>query len=302
MARPFLKWAGGKRQLLRALVERSPTPPPDGRATYYEPFLGGGALFFGLGWHGAAVLNDLNAELGQTFEVVRDAREQLVERLGALQTLYLDAGAEGRKELFYKIRGETPRAPVEIAARMIFLNKTCFNGLYRVNRKGGFNVPHGRYKSPRILDCETLAAASRVLCEATIESKDFEAACEPAKAGDFVYFDPPFQPLSRTSSFTSYTADDFGPDDQARLKECVDRLAERGVNVMVSNSSHPLIQGLYRGSAHFVQYRIDELSARRMINSRGDRRGAIAELVITSYDPACVQSTRRPVAAAPPAS
>lgn len=296
MARPFLKWAGGKTQLLRALVERSPTPPPDGRATYYEPFLGGGALFFGLGWHGAAVLNDLNAELGQTFEVVRDAREQLVERLGALQTLYLDAGAEGRKELFYKIRGETPRAPVEIAARMIFLNKTCFNGLYRVNRKGGFNVPHGRYKSPRILDCETLAAASRALREATIESKDFEAACEPAKAGDFVYFDPPRQPVS-ASGFTAYTTQDFGRDDQTRLKECVDRLAERGVNVMISNSPHPLIQGLYRGSSHFVQYRIDELPTRQMINSKGDRRGAIGELMITSYDPAWVQSNRAPVAA-----
>ena len=295
-ARPFLKWAGGKTQLLRELVDRSPTPPPDGRATYYEPFLGGGALFFGLGWHGEAVLNDASVELVQTYEVVRDALDQLVGRLGALQTLYLDSDEEGRKELFYKIRGQQPRAPVEIAARMIFLNKTCFNGLYRVNRKGAFNVPHGRYKTPRILDYDTLVAASHALSDATLRHQDFEVACEPAKAGDFVYFDPPFQPLTKTSSFTSYTANDFSEDDQVRLKECVDRLVERGVHVMISNSPHPLITGLYRGSAHFVQYRIDELQARRMINSKGDGRGEITELMITSYDPACVQARRGPVA------
>jgi len=301
-ARPFLQWAGGKTQTLDALVKRSPTPPADGGATYYEPFLGGGALFFGLGWHGTAVLNDANSELVQTYEVVRDTLDQLVGRLGALQKLYLDSDAEGRKELFYKIREQEPRAPVEIAARMIFLNKTCFNGLYRVNRKGGFNVPHGRYKTPRILDYDTLVAASHALSDATLRNADFEVACEPAKAGDFVYFDPPFQPLSKTSSFTSYTANDFSEDDQVRLKECADRLSERGVHVMISNSPHPLIRGLYRGSAHFVQYQLDEVPARRMINSKGDGRGEIAELVITSYDPAHVQTRRGPIVTAVSAS
>jgi DNA adenine methylase len=282
-ARPFLKWAGGKTQMLDALVERGPPTPADGRATYFEPFLGGGALFFELGWPGRAVLNDLNAELIATFEVVRDRVQPLIERLGERHQRYLDADEEGRKQFFYEVRAERPSDPVEVAARMIFLNKTCFNGLYRVNRKGEFNVPHGRYKKPAILDCETLMAASNALQDAELVSQDFEDACESAQAGDFVYLDPPFSPMSKTASFTSYTADGFGRDDQVRLKTLVDRLSERGVHVMVSNSPQELIYGLYQGSQHFQQYCVEALPARRMINSRGDRRGGINELVITNY-------------------
>ncbi len=278
-----MKWAGGKTQMLDALIARRPLPPADGRATYFEPFLGGGALFFALQWPGRAVLNDLNAELMATFEVVRDDVQPLIERLDGLQQRYTGDDDDGRKQFFYAVRAESPQQPVEVAARMIFLNKTCFNGLYRVNRKGEFNVPHGRYKKPAILDCETLLAASRALQDTELVHQDFEDACESAGAGDFVYFDPPFSPISKTASFTSYTADGFGRDDQVRLKALIDRLSERGVHVMVSNSPQDLIYGLYRGSDHFQHYCLEELPARRMINSRGDRRGGVTELVITNY-------------------
>ena len=283
-ARPFLKWAGGKTQMLDVLVARQPLTPADGRATYFEPFLGGGALFFGLQRPGTAILSDLNPVLIETFEVVRDHVDDLAGKLGALQERYLAFDDEQRAELYYAVRAERPEEPLDIAARMIFLNKTCYNGLYRVNRKGEFNVPHGRYKNPRIQDCETLLAASKALESATLQQADFEQACESAQAGDFVYFDPPFHPLSETSSFTSYTADDFGREDQVRLKELCDRLSERGVHVMISNSPHESIKGLYQGSRHFVDYRLEELPARRMINSRGDRRVGITELVITNYE------------------
>ena len=285
-ARPFVKWAGGKTQMLDALVARSPLRP----AAYFEPFLGGGALFFALLGDPQraprrAVLNDLNGELMIAFAVVRDELEPLVERLRGLERRYLRAENARRAELFYSVRAETPEQPVEVAARLIFLNKTCYNGLYRVNRKGRFNVPHGRYRRPRILDCETLLAASRALRDVELTGVDFEQACEGARAGDFVYFDPPFQPISATSSFTAYTAADFGRDDQLRLKWCADGLRERGVRVMISNSAHQWIVGMYAGS----HYRLEELPARRVINSRGDRRGGSEELVVTGYDPADVE-------------
>ena len=281
-ARPFLKWAGGKTQMLDALVARSPLRP----AAYFEPFLGGGALFFALLDDAQraprrAVLSDLNGELITAFTVVRDELEPLIERLRALEQRYLPAEDAARAELFYAVRAETPERPVEVAARMIFLNKTCYNGLYRVNRKGRFNVPHGRYRKPRILDCETLLAASRALHDVELSGVDFERACEGAQAGDFVYFDPPFQPVSATAAFTAYTAADFGRDDQLRLKWCADRLRERGVQVMISNSPHDFVQGMYRGG----RYHVEVLPARRVINSRGDRRGGSEELVVTGYDP-----------------
>ena len=218
-----MKWAGGKTQMLDALAARSPSPGGGRAATYFEPFLGGGALFFALLGDREraprrAVLNDLNRELMVAFTAVRDELDALTERLGSLERRYLAEGEGGRAEVYYAVRGEQPEEPVELAARVIFLNKTCYNGLYRVNRKGRFNVPHGRYKSPRILDCETLAAASRALEGVELLWVDFEEACEAAAPGDFVYCDPPFFPMSETSKFTSYTEGDFGRDDQLRLK------------------------------------------------------------------------------------
>ena len=281
-ARPFLKWAGGKTQLRDALLARSPAQID----SYYEPFLGGGALFFALLQDGSraprrALLNDLNHELMVAFRAVRDVLEPLAGRLATIERRYLAADDGARAQLYYAVRDEQPDSAVAIAARLIFLNKTCYNGLYRVNRKGRFNVPHGRYRQPRIFDEPTLTAASRALAGVELCCVDFEEACAGAGEGDFVYFDPPFHPLSATSSFTAYTSSDFGRDDQLRLKWCIDGLSERGVRVMLSNSPHDFVQGMYLGS----HYRLEQLPARRLINSRGDRRGGASELVITSYEP-----------------
>lgn len=277
--RPFLKWAGGKSQLLSALLERVPT----GIDTYFEPFIGGGALFFALladpeRRPRRAVLNDLNLDLVTTYEAVRDAPEALIEALAPLAARYLEADAEAREAAYYELRAERPVDRLAIAARLLFLNKTCFNGLYRVNRRGEFNVPHGRYRNPHILDAEAIRAASAALQTVEVRHGDFEAACADARRGDFVYFDPPFHPLSPTSSFTSYTEHDFGRDEQIRLKCCIDGLTTRGVRVLVSNSPHPWVHGGYE----FSGYRVDQVPARRSINSRGSGRGPIPELVITN--------------------
>jgi DNA adenine methylase len=278
--RPFLKWAGGKSQLLPALLERVPT----GIDTYFEPFIGGGALFFALladpeRRPRRAVLNDLNLDLVTTYEAVRDAPEALIEALAPLAARYLDADAEAREAAYYELRAERPVDRLAIAARLLFLNKTCFNGLYRVNRRGEFNVPHGRYRNPHILDAEAIRAASAALQTVEVRHGDFEAACADARRGDFVYFDPPFHPLSPTSSFTSYTEHDFGLADQVRLKKLVDALTKKRVPVLVSNSPHPLVEGGYL----FSDYTVAHIPARRAINSKGDRRGPIAELLVDNY-------------------
>lgn len=278
-ARPFLKWAGGKTQLLTALLERTPREID----TYYEPFIGGGALFFALAADPEfapkrAVLNDMNHELVTTYTVVRDDLDELLARLELLAASYLEGDDEARAAYYYAVRDEQRSAPVEVAARLIFLNKTCFNGLYRVNRQGRFNVPHGRYKKPAILDRPNLEAASRALQNAEVVHGDFEAACKGAGPGDFVYFDPPFHPLSDTASFTAYTEGAFARPEQLRLRWLADTLRDRGVSVMLSNSPHEWIVGVYEGA----RYRVERTPARRAINSKGDGRGVIDELVVTT--------------------
>jgi len=289
LARPFLKWAGGKQQLVAELVARAPRSIE----TYYEPFIGGGAMFFALLADPAlapkrTVLNDLNRDLVTVYEVVRDEVDALVARLEALQGPYLAADAEGRNARYYAERERQPEGPVDLAARFIFLNKTCFNGLYRVNRQGIFNVPHGKYRQPRILDEANLRAASAALAGVRLTHADFEAALATPKRGDFVYLDPPFEPLSATSSFTGYTEGSFSRTEQRRLKLVVDDLTERGVHVLLSNSAHDYIRGLYsadRGPFAEGRYRIDSTHARRAINSRGDKRGPVDELVVLNYPP-----------------
>ena len=289
-ARPFVKWAGGKTQIVGDLLALAP-PRID---TYYEPFAGGGALFFRLAADPdrrprRAVLNDLNAELMATFRAVRDDIEPLIERLGELDRAYVDLDPGGRNDRYYEVREEyrelvaarAAAGDLEVASRLIFLNKTCFNGLYRVNRSGQFNVPHGRYVRPRILDEPGLRAASDALATAELRSVDFEEACEGAGPGDFVYLDPPFYPLSDTSSFTAYTGADFGHDDQLRLKLRADVVRERGAAVLLSNSSREWVVGAYEGSG----YHIGSIPARRVINSHGDSRGPVDELAVTSYAP-----------------
>ncbi len=264
---------------------------PRSVATYHEAFVGGGAMFFGLAADRAltprrAVLNDLNEDLVTVYQVVRDETERLIIRLHELAGPYLAAGEAERAAIYYAERDRQPADRLDVAARFIFLNKTCFNGLYRVNKRGEFNVPHGKYRNPRILDEGALRAAAAALRGVEITCADFEAALSSAAAGDFVYLDPPFEPLSKTSSFTGYTSGAFDRHEQVRLKWVVDDLTARGVRVMLSNSHQDFIVGLYsadRGPFAGSRYRIEAVPARRAINSRGDRRGAVDELIVMNY-------------------
>jgi DNA adenine methylase len=269
-ARPFVKWAGGKRQLLPDLLHRV----PECFRHYHEPFVGGGALFFALTEQnrldGKAVrLTDINVELINTYRVVRDRVETLISLLSTFQN---------DESFYYHIRaldlGQLD--PVQRAARFIFLNKTCFNGLFRENRKGQFNVPFGHYKQAQICAPNDLRAASRALRGVCLEVASFaeiEAASQP---GDFVYCDPPYAPVSRTSSFTAYNGGGFGDADQQRLADVVSALGQRGVHVLLSNSAVPLTYSLYR------EHHVEEVLARRAINSRGDRRGRVPELLVAA--------------------
>ncbi len=279
LPRPFLKWAGGKTQLTDALLAR--IPPAFG--TYHEPFVGSGALFFRLYREQKitrAVLSDINPELIDTYLAIRDQPEAVIKLLGEFP--YEEA-------FYYQLRDRDPWAlsQAERAARMIYLNKTGYNGLYRVNRQGRFNVPFGRYKSPRYVDPENLLAVSHALQRAEIICAPFESVLARTQAGDWVYFDPPYMPISETANFTSYYADGFGLEDQHRLRDVCLRLTEMGVYVMVSNSDSPVIRALY-GQPCFA---IDTVFANRAINANSARRGKVAELVIVNY--ACL---RQPVA------
>jgi DNA adenine methylase len=286
MATPFLKWAGGKAKLTSEILSLA---PPDFRV-YHEPFLGGGAVFFGLSEKQGsinALLNDLNHDLIETYEVVRDSVEDLVSALASIAATYGAAGAHERSEFYYEQRSAAPSSPVERAARLIFLNKTCYNGLYRVNRKGEFNVPHGTYANPRILDAAGLRECSVSLRHATLSCDDFATACRRAHPRDLAYLDPPYQPLSATASFTSYTAGSFGEDQQTRLRDEFVDLSERGVAAILSNSDHPLVRDLYRA------FDMKPVTMSRAINSVGAGRAPVGELLISnSGHPAVRQAFR----------
>lgn len=275
MARPFLKWAGGKTQLLRHLLAFA----PERFEAYYEPFLGGGALFFALqeaGRFETASLSDINEELINVYVQVRDSVDDLVEVLHAHQGAYQPLSQARRADYYYRIRGEQPMMPIEQAARTIFLNKTCFNGLYRVNSGGSFNVPHGRYQNPTICDIGGLDAASAALQGVDIRVADFDSAVTQASVRDFVYFDPPYVPLSDTAHFTAYTSQAFEMSEQRRLAETAADLMERGARFLLSNSSHPDVDRLYRdkGMSPWLVF------AGRMINSDASARGAVRESLI----------------------
>ena len=247
-------------------------PEPNSIDTYFEPFLGGGALFFHLRPK-LAVLSDLNAELIHTYTTVRDAPEALMAAL--------DAHFEHRfdEDYFYSVRLQVPNnlPPEARAARTIFLNKTCFNGLYRVNSKGVFNVPFGGYKNPTLYVRENILAASAALERAELLVSDYRVACKKARRGDFVYFDPPYDPLSKTSAFTAYTSEGFGEVQQRQLAELFRTLDRKGCKVLLSNSATPLLDELYR------EYAPIRLKAKRAINCKGTGRGAIDELLIMNY-------------------
>ena len=277
MARPFLKWAGGKAKLAPLVAERA----PERIGRYHEPFLGGGAVFFALreaGRIAGAALADGNADLIGAWRAVRDDVEKLIRHLRDHARQYEGREWSRRGQYYYDVRDRLrPRSPAGRAARLIFLNKTCFNGLYRVNREGRFNVPHGRHRNPRILDREGLREASAALACARIEAIDFEDACARAKPGDFVYLDPPYQPLSDTSVFTEYTQGGFGIDEQRRLRDAFDDLTKRDVPALLSNSEHPVIRELYS--------RYDDITPVRMgrnINANAAGRAPITELLISN--------------------
>ena len=274
-ARPFLKWAGGKRQLLDELVARVPREI----GTYHEPFLGGGALFFRLRTlrrFQRAHLSDVNPELINAWRSVQLGLGNLLEELERLAERTLE-------DDYYAIRALDPAAltRAQRAARLIYLNKTGFNGLYRENRKGIFNVPYGHNSAPRVLDRENLLAVSQALAGTGVELEQapFSAVLERAQPGDFVYFDPPYVPLSASSSFTDYSRDGFGVNGQRELARVARELAGRGVEVLLSNSSAPLVYELYRGKG----FQIEEITALRAINCKGEGRGAVKELLIRAH-------------------
>jgi DNA adenine methylase len=267
----FLKWAGGKGRLLPDLNALR----PEGFSAYHEPFVGSGAFFFslrGAGLLSSATLSDSNQELINTYHMVRSEVEELISRLAFHQ-------ANHSKEHYYAIR-ELDLAvlpPVARAARFIYLNKTCFNGLYRVNRQGKFNVPIGRYTNPTICNEPVLRAASAALQGVELRCEDFSSVQNMARAGDLVYFDPPYVPVSLTSNYTSYTVGEFLEPQQRQLAEVFAQLAERGVQVMLSNSDTSLVRELYR------EFNLHEVRTTRSINSKAELRGKISELVVTSY-------------------
>lgn len=266
-AGPFLKWAGGKGRLLGQYEPLF----PQRFERYFEPFVGAGAVFFHLS-PAEAHLSDVNPELVNAYAVIRDRVEELIPELGTYRH---------DRDFYYALRAQDPASldVVARAARIIYLNKTCFNGLYRVNRRGQFNVPFGDYKNPRILDEAGLRAASHALQGVSVSHQGFDAVLAEARSGDFVYFDPPYHPLSPTASFTSYAADDFGPEDQIRLAAVFRRLDAKGVKLMLSNSDTPFIRDLYEG------YPIRQVWAPRAINRDASKRKGVPEVVVTNYRP-----------------
>jgi DNA adenine methylase len=263
--RPFVKWVGGKTQILDELKES--IHEFDGR--YLEPFVGGGALFFELGFS-KATISDTNRELINCYVVVRDQVEVLIEKLK--EHIY-------NKEYYYEVRALDPDNldSVSRAARMIFLNKAGYNGLYRVNSKGKFNVPFGRYKNPTICDQDNLRGCSAALNNIDVACASFDSVLDTAKKGDFVYFDPPYVPVSETAYFTSYQKNGFSEGDQKRLVGVFDELSRHRIPAMLSNSDVPWIH------EHYKKHNIRVIKARRSVNSNANRRGLVGEVIVTNY-------------------
>jgi len=297
---PFLKWAGGKTQLLRELSKRLPREMMKGEITHYvEPFIGGGAMFFYLSqrfsFNHSSIL-DANEELILTWRVIKKSTNKLVHELELLESAYLSKSNDDRERLYYHVRDSFNKKKPETnfhtydaawvtrAAQCIFLNHTCFNGLFRMNRKGEFNVPFGRYKNPRILNKDNLNTAADLLKKTTIILGDFTRCKKFVDNTTFVYLDPPYRPLNDTSSFTSYAKEGFSDTDQRRLAGFFKELDKKGARIMLSNSDprnenpdDSFFDELY------AEYTIERVPAKRSINCNGSRRGKISELIITNY-------------------
>jgi DNA adenine methylase len=274
--KPFVKWVGGKRQLLKQFRDLNLYPPQDFnpvKNAYFEPFVGGGAVFLDL-LPKRAVLSDLNFELITTYKVVKNNVNKLIKLLKTYKY---------NKDFFLKIRSKQTKdlSDVQIAAKFIYLNRTCFNGLYRVNSKGEFNVPFGNYKKPLICDENNLKKISKALKNVKIYNEDYKNVLKRAKKGDFIYFDPPYYPVNRTSNFTGYTVEGFFEKEQEELRDIFFDLHKRGCFVMLSNSDTPFINKLYSKLDKKIQ--INKIEANRNINSKASGRGKIKEVLIINY-------------------
>jgi DNA adenine methylase len=299
-ARPFLKWAGGKTQLLNEFSKRLPREFKKGKITkYVEPFIGGGAVFFYLNQRFSfeeCYICDVNEELILSYRVIKQSIKKLISELGDLESDYLSKSDKKRESFYYEVRDAfNQKLPefkikkdnserIERVAQIIFLNRTCYNGLFRVNRKGEFNVPFGRYKNPDILNEDNLKDVATLLKTTKIILGDFSQCRKFVDDHTFVYFDPPYRPLNETSSFTSYSKNGFYDKDQVRLVECFKALDEMGAKIMLSNSD-PKNENPEDSFFDdlFSDYYIERVPAKRMINCNGARRGDISELIITNY-------------------
>ena len=264
---PFLKWAGGKRCLIKELTSHL----PEQIASYYEPFVGGGALFFAINKQiNSAFLSDINFELIIAYKVVQKEPEKLLSLLKKYKENH-------SKEYYYKTRQSHNKSnPLEVAARLIYLNRTCYNGLYRVNKLGQFNVPMGTYKNPTIANEANILACNKALKNVKIEMRSFDTI--RPNAGDFVYFDPPYHPTDEIS-FTSYTKLDFSEKDQANLRDFALSLNKKGVKIMLSNSNTRFIRDLFKSSI----FNINIVEAPRFVNCKKDKRNPVEEVIITNY-------------------
>lgn len=287
---PMLRWAGGKRQLLKILLAALPENLDLGKQKYFEPFLGGGALFFELANYltrseitnikigsRSFVLSDTNEELINFYTVVRNNPKLLIDQVTFL-------AANKKEQDYYRVRSSKPRGKVARASRLLYLNRLCFNGLFRVNSEGAFNVPYGRSKNPIVCNSELILACSSWLKNAELLAEPFDVVAKRAKKGDLVYFDPPYIPLTATSSFSSYAKENFSEIDQRRLAQTIDDLTKRGVKVIVSNSDTPLSREIYRSLNLF------SISANRSISAAGASRGRVQELLGVNYSPSQMQN------------
>lgn len=282
--KPVLKWAGGKRQLLQPILEFVERAFPDRIEKYYEPFVGGAAVFFELATQAKferARLSDMNADLIQVYSELRDDVEGVIRELKKLEERGHDEAT------YYDVRASRPRKHSERAARLIYLNKNGYNGLYRVNRSGQFNVPYGRYKKPPIVDKVRLLAAAGALQKVELAVEDFEQSVKKAKRGDFVYFDPPYLPVSKTANFSAYHSTAFTLAEHERLSKTFARLSKKGVATLLSNSDTPDTRAL------FTAFDTRTVNATRSINSNASRRGAVTEILVHGVAAPRPAKTRR---------
>lgn len=307
IAKPFIKWVGGKSQLIEQLDKQLPADFDNWEdVTYIEPFVGGGAMLFYLLQRYPnikhAVINDINSDLTTCYQTVRDMPEQLILSLCNIESAYLELQSEdARKELFLTAReryNQKNLDPIENTTLFFFLNRTCFNGLYRVNKKGLFNVPFGKYVNPTICNSEIIRKDSKLLQRVEILNGDFEATFEYAKGNTLFYFDPPYRPLSDTSSFKDYSKESFNDDAQERLKEFCDKIHKAGFKFMLSNSD---CKGMNEKDNFFDTlygaYKIERVWASRSINSVPSKRGKLTEILVHNYRATKVKSYTSPLSA-----